>query len=50
MPKSAFATRPIELLEMVDDCPDLLVTYAEHANGSYAIELVDYATGESFRL
>lgn len=48
MPASAFATA--ELLELVDNCPDYLVTYEQHSNGSYEIELVDYATGESFRL
>lgn len=50
MPESAFATRPIELLDMVDDYPDLLISYEERANGSYVIALVDYSTGESFRL
>jgi len=50
MPKTAYANRQNELLELVDDFPEYLVSFEEFSNGSYAIELVDYETGETFRL
>ena len=50
MPKSAYANRPAELLELVDSPPDYLVSFESYENGFLDIALVDYETGETFRL